>query len=337
MSTFNTRQILLTSRPQGLLKESDIARTETTLDHIDEGQIIIKNRYLSLDPAISVWMSDMDNNYLPPIPLGHPVWCTVIGEIVKSRSTKYAVGDTVWGMGNWSDYSIAPEDYVFPADMTLGLPINNHLSVLGAVGMTGYYGILDVGKPVAGETVLISAAAGAVGSIAGQIAKISGCHGVGLAGTQAKCDWITKDLGFDGAINYRKTDNMAQAIANVCPNGVDIYFDNVGGEILSATLKNLAKNARILFCGWMSTYNNDESLPGPHNMWQILAKTARLEGFLISDYFGDFENGVPTMANWVKDGKIKFKEDIVEGLENTPEAFLKLFNGTNDGKLMVKV
>ena len=227
MSTFKTRQILLNSRPQGLLKESDITRSETTLDEIEDGQIIIRNQYLSLDPAISVWMSDMDNNYLPPIPLGHPVWCTVIGEIVKSRSSRYAVGDTVWGMGNWADYSTAPEDYVFPADMSLGLPVNNHLSVLGAVGMTGYYGLLDVGKPVAGETVLVSAAAGAVGSITGQIAKIHGCHVVGLAGTQAKCDWITHELGFDQAINYRETSDMSKAISEACPDGVDIYFDNV--------------------------------------------------------------------------------------------------------------
>ena len=199
MSTFPTRQILLNSRPNGLLKESDLVRTDAVLDEIDDGQIIIRNQYLSLDPAIRDWMSESDS-YLPPIPLGHPVWCTVIGEVVKSKSSIYAVGDTVWGMGGWAEYSVAPEDYVFPADMSLGLPVNNHLSVVGAVGMTAYYGLLDVGKPVAGETVLVSTAAGAVGSLVGQIAKIKGCRVVGMAGTQEKCDWLVNDLGFDDVI-----------------------------------------------------------------------------------------------------------------------------------------
>ena len=336
MSTFPTRQILLNSRPNGLLKESDLVRTDAVLDEIDDGQIIIRNQYLSLDPAIRDWMSESDS-YLPPIPLGHPVWCTVIGEVVKSKSSLYAVGDTVWGMGGWAEYSVAPEDYVFPADMSLGLPVNNHLSVVGAVGMTAYYGLLDVGKPVAGETVLVSTAAGAVGSLVGQIAKIKGCRVVGMAGTQEKCNWLVNDLGFDDVINYRETDDMAAAITGTCPNGVDIFFDNVGGDILDATLLNLAQKARIIFCGRISGLNSDEPIPGPYNMWQILAKSARIEGFLISNYFADFENSVPVMANWVKEGKIKFKEDIIDGLENTPEAFLKLFKGTNKGKLMVKI
>ena len=336
MQTFSTRELILQSRPEGLPKASDIGFRETQLDELQPGQVIIRNEYLSLDPAIRDWMSESES-YLPPIPLGQPVWCTVVGEVVKSNSSKYAVGDYVWGMGGWADYSVAPEDYVFAVDTGLGLPLNNHLSILGAVGMTAYYGLLDIGKPQPGETVLVSAAAGAVGSVVGQIAKIKGCHVVGIAGSDDKCRWIVDELGFDAAINYKSCEDMQAAIRDACPQGLDIFFDNAGGTILDAALMNLSEKARIIFCGRISGLNAEEPVPGPYNMWQILAKSARIEGFLIKSYFADFPNSVPQMAEWVKAGNIKFKEQIIEGLENTPAAFLKLFDGTNTGKLMVKL
>lgn len=336
MTEFHTREWILNERPVGVLQDSDICLRETKTRELDEGQLTVRNLYLSLDPAIRDWMSESES-YLPPIPIGDPVWSTVLGEVVESRSSRYAVGDTVWGMGGWADYSVCLDDYLFPVDPDLGLPLSNHLSVVGAVGMTSYYGLLDVGKPQVGETVLVSAAAGAVGSIVGQIAKLKGCHVVGLAGTDEKCRWITEECGFDGSINYKTCGDLTAAIAETCPSGIDLFFDNVGGEILDATLMNLAEKARIVFCGRISSQNDSGPIPGPYNMWQILAKSARIEGFLIKNYFEDFPNTVPEMAGWVKAGKIKFREQIIDGLENTPAAFRMLFDGSNTGKLIVKI
>jgi len=334
---FETKEWALKRRPEGLFSpEHDVEWRTSSITEIGPDSVVIRNAYISLDPAQRDWMSDT-KSYLPPIPLGSPVWCSSVGEVVASTSAKYAVGDLVWGMGGWAEYSVAPDYYVFPVDAGLGLPLQNFLSVVGAVGMTAYFGLLRIGQPKSGETVLVSAAAGAVGSVVGQIAKIKGCRVVGIAGTGAKCRWLTEELGFDAAINYRSCGDLENAIREACPDGVDVYFENVGGEILDAALMNINKYARIPFCGRISVYNEQGKVPGPYNMWQILAQTARLEGFLVSDFFPEFAECVPEMAEWVKQGKIKFNEDIVEGLENTPAAFLKLFDGSNNGKLMVKV
>ena len=336
MTGFTTRELTLQARPVGLPKATDIGLRETVLGDPGTGQLIVRNLYLSLDPAIRDWMSD-SKSYLPPIPLDSPVWCTVVGEVVASNSPLFNVGDRIWGMGGWADYSLCQDDYVFPVDLGLGLALHNHLSVVGAVGMTAYYGLLEIGKAKAGETVLVSAAAGAVGSLVGQIAKIKGCKVVGFAGSEEKCRWITNELGFDGAINYKTCGDLEAAITQACPEGVDVYFDNVGGEILDATLLHINDHARIVFCGRISGLNAAEPVPGPWNMWQILAKSARIEGFLISNYFADFPNTVPQMAEWVKAGKIHFKEQIINGLESAPGAFLKLFDGTNTGKLIISL
>jgi NADPH-dependent curcumin reductase CurA len=336
MAEFKTRELALLTRPVGLPKPSDIGLREAVLDDPGIGEVIVRNHYISLDPAIRDWMSE-NKSYQPPIPLGAPVRSVVVGEVVASNSGKFAVGDTVRASGGWADYSLCRDSVVYPVDTTLGLPLHNHLSIVGPVGMTAYYGLLDVGKPKEGETVLVSAAAGAVGSAVGQIAKIKGCRVVGFAGTEEKCRWLTEVLGFDAAIDYRACEDIEAAIRQNCPAGVDIYFDNVGGEILDAALMNLAKYARILFCGRISGLNASEPVPGPWNMWQILAKSARIEGFLVSNYFDDFPNTVPEMAGWVKQGRIQFNEEIVVGLENTLQAFLKLFDGSNQGKLIVKV
>jgi len=337
MAEFSTREWILVRRPSGLLNEDDVQLREATIADPAPGMIVVKNRFISLDPAIRDWMSE-SKSYLPPIPLGTPVWASVAGEVVASNSSKYAIGDKVWGMGGWADYSLCPEDYVFPVDESLGLPLNNHLSVVGAVGMTAYYGLLKIGQPREGETVLVSAAAGAVGSLVGQIARIKGCRAVGVAGSDEKCRWLTEDLGFAASFNYKTCGDLEAAIAANCPDGVDVFFDNVGGELLDAALMNINEHARIVFCGRISAQNEDDRrVPGPWNMWQILAKSARLEGFLIKEYFSDFPNTIPEMAAWVKSGQIQFREDIVDGLENTPRAYLKLFDGSNKGKLMVRV
>jgi len=336
MTEFSTREWILVKRPAGLLDQDDVAFRQATIADPEPGMVVVKNHFISLDPAIRDWMSE-SKSYLPPIPLGTPVWATVAGEVVASNCAKFSVGDKVSGLGSWSEYSLCPEYFLLAVDESLGLPLNNHLSVVGTVGMTAYYGLLDIGKPRSGETVLVSAAAGAVGSLVAQIARIKGCRVVGLAGSEDKCRWLTTDLGLDACINYRECGDLEAAIAANCPDGIDVYFDNVGGEILDAALMNINQHARIVFCGRISAQNEDGAVPGPWNMWQILAKCARLEGFLIHEYFTDFPNTVPIMAEWVKSGQIQFREDIVDGLENAPHAFLKLFDGSNAGKLMIRV
>jgi len=337
MAEFATREWILLKRPSGLLAQDDVALRQATIRDPDPGMVVVKNQFISLDPAIRDWMSE-SKSYLPPIPLGSPVWATVVGEVVASNCSKFNVGDKVSGLGSWSEYSLCPEYFLLAVDEGLGLPLNNHLSVVGPVGMTAYYGLLKIGQPRSGETVLVSAAAGAVGSLVGQIARIEGCRVVGLAGSDEKCRWLTEDLGFDAAINYKRCGDLEAAIAKHCPDGVDVYFDNVGGAILDAALMHINQHARIVFCGRISSQNElEDPVPGPWNMWQILAKCARLEGFLIHEYFTDFPNTVPIMAAWVKSGEIQFREDIVDGLENAPKAFLKLFDGSNKGKLMIRV
>ena len=337
MAEFQTREWILEKRPSGLLREDDVRLRQTTIADPGRGMVVVRNRFISLDPAIRDWMSE-NKSYLPPIPLETPVWAVVAGEVVAGNGSKFAVGDKVTGLGGWADYSLCPEDFLMAVDESLGLPLNNHLSVVGAVGMTAYYGLLKIGQPRTGETVLVSAAAGAVGSLVGQIARMKGCRAVGLAGSEEKCRWLTEELGYDAAINYKRAGDLEAAIAEHCPAGIDIYFDNVGGAVLDAALMNINQHARIVFCGWISTYNAEVGeAAGPRNMWQILAKCARIEGFLIREYFADFPNSVPVMAGWVKSGKIRFREDIVDGLENAPKAFLKLFDGSNTGKLMIRV
>lgn len=337
MTEFSTREWILLKRPSGLLAQGDLELRQTTITDPEPGHVVVKNQFISLDPAIRDWISE-NKSYLPPVPLGTPVWASVVGEVVSSNSSLFSVGDKVSGLGTWAEYSLCQEYFLLGVDESLGLPLSNFLSAVGPVGMTAYYGLLDVGKPKSGETVLVSAAAGAVGSLVGQIARIKGCRVVGLAGSEEKCRWLTEDLGFDASINYKQCDDYEAAIAEACPDGVDVYFDNVGGEILDATLMNINSHARIVFCGWISYQNAlEDPLPGPWNMWQILAKSARIEGFLIHEYFTDFHKTVPIMAEWVKSGEIQFREDIVDGLENIPQAYLKLFDGSNKGKLMVRV
>jgi len=337
MSEFPTREWILVRRPSGLLDPGDVMLSQSTIASPEPGMVVVKNHFISLDPAIRDWMSE-SKSYLPPIPLNTPVWATVVGEVVASNCEKFNVGDKVSGLGSWSEYSLCPEYFLIKVDESLGLPLNNHLSVVGPVGMTAYYGLLEIGKPLEGETVLVSAAAGAVGSLVAQIARIKGCRVVGLAGSEEKCRWLTEDLGIDACINYKECGDLEAAIAMHCPDGVDVYFDNVGGEILDAALMNINQHARIVFCGRISSQNEiEERVPGPWNMWQILAKCARLEGFLIHEYFTDFPKTVPIMADWVRSGQLHFREDIVDGLENAPQAFLKLFDGSNKGKLMIRV
>lgn len=334
------RQILLRKRPQGLPKADDFELVETQVEQPGPGQLLARNLYLSLDPAIRGWM-DPDETYLPPIPLNEPMWGTTIARVEQSNVDGYEAGDLVLGLNQWVDYQIFSVDQVSKLDNIADLPAYLFLSVLGATGLTAYFGLLDIGQPKPGETVLISGAAGAVGSIVGQIAKIKGCRVVGLAGSDEKCQWLLDDLGFDAVINYKTLNNdeatIAAAIKKACPDGVDVYFDNVGGKILDAVLLCVNQFARIAFCGAISSYNSVQEVPGPNNYWQVLVKSVRIEGFVVKSYVPRFGEGIAQLSQWYQQGLLQHKEHIVPGLELAPKAFLSLFDGSNNGKLIIKI
>lgn len=335
MTELINRQYYLASRPSGEPTATDVPCRDVPVAEPAEGEVLLSNLYISLDPAIRGWMGD-DPNYMEPIALGEAIRSSIIGRVIKSNSPDYAEGDVAMGLGAWERYTTAPAAAINKLDESAGIPLSNFLGVLGPTGLTAYFGLLEVGKPVAGETVLVSAAAGAVGSVVGQIAKMRGCRVVGMAGTDDKCDWLTQDLGFDAAINYKTCGDYEQAIRQACPEGVDVYFDNVGGEILDAVLMCLNKFARVAVCGWISTYNVPNA-PGPVNLWQLVAKSVTIQGFVILDYMERFPEGIAQLVGWFLAGKLKFREEQVDGLDNVLPTFLRLFDGSNQGKLVLRI
>jgi NADPH-dependent curcumin reductase CurA len=284
-------------------------------------------------------MSD-NVSYMPPIAIGEAIRSTSLGRVVSSRHPDFREGDYAIGLAAnaWEEYSITPGERLARVERDPDYPLRYHLSIFsGAMGFTPYFGMLELGQPRTGETALISAAAGAVGSVAGQIAKINGCRVVGLTGSEDKARWLREELGFDAVINYRDCSELSAEIARVCPERVDIYFDNVGGEILDAALANLNDHARVVFCGAISTYNAAGPVPGPYNYWQILARSATVRGLLTTSYQDRFPSALADIKRWLKEGKMRFAEDIVEGLENTVDAYARLFTGKNRGKLLVRL
>jgi NADPH-dependent curcumin reductase CurA len=336
MSDPRNRQYILAARPRGLPTPADVPMREVPVPRAGEGEIVIRNLCMSLDPAIRGWMSD-EPNYIDPIPVGAPVWATTIGRVVESRAPGFAVGDIALGMNAWEDYSLMPAAAASNLGATPAFPLTNFLGVLGPTGLTAYFGLLDVGQPKAGETLLVSGAAGAVGSIVGQIGKQLGLRVIGIAGGAEKCRQVIEEFGFDEVIDYKSCGDITAAIRARCPGGVDIYWENVGGEILDAVLMNLAERARIVFCGWIATYNDVEKRPGPKNLWQLLAKSARMEGFVVKSYVPRFGEGVARLAEWLASGKLHHREHVVDGLENALSAFHMLFDGRNTGKLIVRI
>lgn len=330
-------QYYLCRRPRGLPGAEDVGIRAEVIGELLEGQLLIQNEYLSIDPAIRGWMRD-EPSYMPPIELGAAIRSSTVGKVVQSKHPQFAVGDIVYGLNAWEEYSVSDGYFLTKVPAENPYPHHYYLSILGAVGLTAYFAITEAARLKPGDTLLMSAAAGAVGSIGGQLAKAMGCTVVGLAGSEEKCRWITEELGFDGAINYKtESGNLVAAIKAACPQGVDVYFDNVGGEILDAALLNLSHGGRILFCGAIASYNADEPTPGPRNWWQILAKSITVQGFLVSDYLTRFEQGAADLATYVDQGKLQFRDDIVEGFEHTLTAFGKLFDGSNSGKVLVKL
>ncbi|CAM2065538.1 NADP-dependent oxidoreductase [Sulfidibacter corallicola] len=335
MSVLKNNQWLLKKRPEGDIKADDFEYVQSEVPDLGEGEARVRTLYLSVDPTNRIWMTDMPQ-YMEPVQIGAVMRGVVIGVVEESKSPQLEVGDLIHGLWGWQEYAVVTPDQVGKVPKGVPVPLDAWMSVLGATGMTAYFGLRDIGKPKAGETIVISAAAGAVGSIAGQIAKIHGCRTVGIAGTDEKCAWLTDELGFDAAINY-KTQDVDSALREACPNGIDIDFENVGGAIFDSVLSQINLHARIILCGLISSYNATKPVPGPYHFAQILMQRAKVEGFIITDYMSRFPEGIAEVGPWLASGKIKYRVDVVEGLEHTPEALNRLFTGANIGKQLVMV
>ncbi|MFI8376891.1 NADP-dependent oxidoreductase [Pseudomonas helleri] len=334
MTTETNRQFLLAKRPVGAATRDTFTYQQVPVGQPKEGQILVKNQYLSLDPAMRGWMNE-GKSYIPPVGLGEVMRALGVGQVIASAHPDFAVGDYVNGALGVQDYFLGEPRGFYKVDPKLA-PLPVYLSALGMTGMTAYFALLEVGAPKAGETVVISGAAGAVGSIAGQIAKLKGCRVVGIAGGKEKCNLLIEELGFDGVIDYKNEDVIA-GLKRECPKGVDVYFDNVGGDILDAVLSQLNFKARVIICGAISQYNNKEAVKGPANYLSLLVNRARMEGFIVMDYADRYVAAGQEMAGWLAKGQLKSREDIVEGLETFPETLMKLFSGENNGKLILKV
>ncbi|KAB8320909.1 NADP-dependent oxidoreductase [Tolypothrix campylonemoides VB511288] len=327
------QQILLKSRPVGEPKESDFALVETPITEPGEGEVLNRTIYLSLDPYMRGRMSDRES-YATPVELGSVMVGGTVSQVVKSNHPQFSAGDFVLSYDGWQAYGVSKGETLRKLDPNQA-PISYALGITGMPGMTAYFALLDIGQPQAGETVVVSAASGAVGCVAGQIAKLKGCRAVGVAGSEAKCDYVVKELGFDACIN-RKTQDLSSALKAACPNGIDVYFDNTAGPILEAVLQQINLGARIPLVGLISQYNAENSPPGP-NLMPLLVKRALIKGFLVSDYQHRQAEFINDVSQWLQEDKLKYKEDVVEGLENAPHAFIGLLQGKNFGKLIVKV
>ena len=334
MTAETNRQFLLAKRPVGAATRDTFSFQQVPVAKPGAGQIVVKNQYLSLDPAMRGWMNE-GKSYIAPVGLGEVMRALGVGQVIASEHPGFAVGDYVNGALGVQDYFVGEPRGFYKVDPKLA-PLPVYLSALGMTGMTAYFALLEVGAPKAGDTVVISGAAGAVGSIAGQIAKLKGCRVVGIAGGKQKCELLIEELGFDGAIDYKSEDVIA-GLKRECPKGVDVFFDNVGGDILDAVLSRLNFKARVVICGAISQYNNKEAVKGPANYLSLLVNRARMEGFVVMDYADRYAAAGQEMAGWLAKGQLKSKEHIVEGLETFPETLMKLFSGENFGKLILKV
>jgi NADPH-dependent curcumin reductase len=327
-------KFVLASRPVGMARRGNWNYTESPVAAPADGEFLVKIIYISLDPAMRGWMND-GRSYVPPVAIGEVMRALALGRVVESKNPKFAVGDIVTGAFGVQEYAISNGMMVNKVP-PIGIPLPVFLGTLGMTGMTAYFGLLEVGKPKAGDTVVVSGAAGATGGVVGQIAKIKGCRTVGIAGGPAKCEYIVKELGYDVAIDY-KSEDLRKALGAACPKGIDVFFDNVGGEILDAALGQLAMRARVVICGAISQYNNTTPVKGPANYLSLLVNRASMTGMIVFDWAERYGEAAKEMAGWVAQGKLHARCDVHEGLHNYPEVFEKLFRGENNGKLMLKV
>ena len=347
-TALQNQQIRLASRPVGMPTRANWHLTSEPIAALEDGGVLVKTLALSLDPAMRGWMNE-GKSYIPPVGIDEVMRAGGVGVVVASKNALFAVGDHVNAGLGVQEYCLIPaaqlkRSGIFKIDLNLG-SLTQWLNVLGMPGMTGYFGLMDVGQPQAGETVVVSGAAGAVGQTVGQMAKIKGCRVVGIAGGKAKCDWVVNELGFDACIDYKASapegasrwDAVREGLKQHCSGGVDIYFDNVGGDILDTVLARINLRARIVICGAISQYNNTTAVKGPANYLSLLVNRARMEGIVVFDYAARYHLAIAEMAAYLKDGRMKSKEDVVKGLNTFPETLLKLFNGENFGKLVLEV
>jgi NADPH-dependent curcumin reductase CurA len=335
MPAMKNKQIILASRPSGMPAMDNFATVDAEVPQPKDGEVLVRTRYLSVDPYMRGRMND-GKSYVAPFAVNEVINGGVVGEVIESRSADFKPGDIVTGQLGWQLYSVARAKELRKVDPNLA-PVTTALGVLGMPGLTAYFGLVDIGEPREGETVVVSGAAGAVGMTVCQIAKIKGCRVIGIAGSDEKNEYLEHELWVDRTINYKTAVDMKQALKDACPNGVDIYFDNVGGAVSDAVLPFINQNARVVICGQISLYNLDRPDVGPRPQPYLLVKSALMQGFIITDYASRFAEGVKQLGQWVHEGKMKYAENIVDGFENTPNAFLGLFSGENLGKQLVRV
>jgi len=331
------RRLVLATRPTGMVDDSVVRLETAERPSPEKDEALVKVRFLSIDPTIRTWMNDAPG-YLPPIEIGATIRGAGIGEVVESRSARYSPGDLVFGMLGWQDYAVVTSHGEGAADtIPPGIEPALALNLFGVTGMTAYFGLLEVGAMKEGDTVVVSGAAGATGSTVGQIARLRGAKSVvGIAGSAEKCAWLTEELGFDAAIDY-KSDDVPARLRELCPDGIDVYFDNVGGEILNACLARLAMRGRVVLCGAISNYNASEMAPGPSNYVALIPRRGRMEGFIILDYASRFAEAREAIAGWLLSGELRHAEHVVDGLEHAPDALNLLFTGGNTGKVVVRL
>ncbi|MDY0006043.1 MAG: NADP-dependent oxidoreductase [Spongiibacteraceae bacterium] len=332
------RQWLLKRRPQGMLKESDFEYREAPMPAVDlaAGQVLIKNLYFSFEPAMRGWLDDVPS-YMPPVAIGEVMRASTVGQVMRSSNPSLPEGALVQGMFGWQDYAVGDPASAFPPrPVPEGVPPATLMSVFGGTSYTAYFGLLDVGQPRPGETVLVSAAAGATGSVVAQIARIKGCRVIGIAGGQEKCDWLKTACRLDAVIDY-KHENIEQRLAALCPRSIDLFFDNVGGTTLEAGLEQMADHGRIILCGQISAYNDATPQPGPRNLMLVVTRRLRMQGFIMMDYVARIPEAMNDLSTWVSQGEIAWREDVQEGFENIPKTLLRLFAGKNQGKQLLKV
>lgn len=335
MSAIVNHQIKLAARPVGLPKDSDWELDEAPVPEPGAGEVLVKQRYISVDPAMRGWMNGRAT-YVPALPLGAVMRALTVGEVVASNNESFAVGDAVAGLDGVQEYAVSDGAMLMKADTSIA-PLHAYLNTLGIAGLTAYCGLIEVGQPKSGDTVLVSGAAGSVGAHVGQIAKIKGCRVVGIAGGKDKCHWLTSELGFDAAVDY-KDGATYKALRSAAPKGIDVYFDNVGGDILEACLSQMNNRGRIACCGAISQYDGVPSAHGPRGVpGLIVVKRLVMQGFIVMDYMDQRDAALADLQSWVSSGKLKVQEDVIDGIENTPQALIGLLAGENRGKRMVKV
>jgi NADPH-dependent curcumin reductase CurA len=335
MDSVTSREFRLKRRPVGMPTTGDMALFEVPVRKPDKGEILVRNIYMSVDPYMRGRMTDRES-YVPPFQIGAVMEGGAVGRVVASEGGPFEKGDYVLSMLGWREYFVSDGSGLRKIDPAIA-PIQAYLGVLGMTGFTAYVGLLEMGRPKAGDTVFVSAASGAVGSVVCQIAKLKGCRVVGSVGSDEKASWLIEEAGIDAAFNYKRSSDLIRELGEHCQNGIDLYYENVGGEHLVAALENMNPFGRIVLCGLISQYNAKDPVPGPVNFAQILTKRLTVKGFIVGDHFDKLSRFTPDMSKWIEEGKVKWKETVVEGVESAPRAFIGLFEGKNFGKMLVKL